>query len=140
MKATLILFSALLVGCASLPNTYNPNKKPVSELATIKKEDTPIFSMYFASSIVSVFDQNKNEVIETGFPTTKHFQVTLKEGKYVVALRCNDTYLLGFPLVAVDLKSGERYIAYCRKVTEDGITVGISGAILHEDEQAPPGP
>lgn len=140
MKKFVLILSLLLVGCANSPSIYNPTNLEVSGLAVVAGEDLPMLTAYFHSSIISVYDELGSEVISTNFSKRFHEQVSLAPGNYIVVLRCADDYMYGFPAVDVSLEAGEKYIGYCRRIREDGSTVGIEGIVLHKNKQAPPGP
>lgn len=134
----LIAITCILNGCANHPSRYNPENASLLDLAFVVMEKIPFMKIWYKASVVSVMDEEGNEVITTGFSTSKHFNVAVIQGNYFVVLRCDNTYIYAFPTVPVTLQKGKKYTAYCRRKVVEGESAGIVGFILESSESAPP--
>jgi hypothetical protein len=140
VRISLILLVGFLYGCSTPSSRYNPENISILDLAFIEMEKIPFMQVRHSPSVVSVMDEDGNEVITTSFGKSRHFNVALKEGKYAVVLECDDTYSYAFPLVPVNLQKGKKYLAYCRHKVVEGDSVGIEGFVLERTIEAPPRP
>ncbi|KZY41039.1 MULTISPECIES: hypothetical protein [unclassified Oleiphilus] len=137
-KFITVLIALFVGGCATPPSRYNPDNIGILDLAFIDMEKIPFMKVRHRPSVVSVVDENATEVITTNMMKSMHFNVGLKEGKYVVMLKCDDTYTYGFPVVPVVLEKGKRYLAYCRRIVKEGDYIGLDGFIREKSEPPPP--
>jgi len=124
-KAFYVLLT-LLAGCATYPSSYNPEKLPETDLATVNFEKLTFWEKgtKFQGYMVAAFDSTGKKVIETqtgfGYGTKFHEEVKLPAGKYAFVAYCTNGSVFSNPRMALDIIKGKTYTLACRNQTEKG--------------------
>jgi hypothetical protein len=132
---------ALLAGCATALTSHNPTGATLSELAIVAVEDKGAWrgDYEIQASIERAFDSSGAVVIRPDMFTDQRGDFRLQQGEYQFIIRCETRGVYNAHRIDIELKAGERYVAYCLGTYKDWLIgdeiAGILGFISNAKEE-----